>query len=239
MKGRWQWVLFLAVVVAAPATAKGQGTFQNLGFESPIGSLVSIYPPGNPPTVPFTNAFPSWVGYVGTNLAEVVRIDGINLDLATLAIVGSNVLSLWFAPLIEGKYTAVLQPQQTTFGGPSPVALVPVALLQTGLVPADAKSLQFKSFTEGTAFTVSLGGVAIPLAPLATFPTYTLYGGDISAFAGTLAELRFTAFPNNYPHSTVFALDSIQFSNQQVPEPGTVGLIGLGALLVGWRWRKT
>jgi hypothetical protein len=52
--------------------------------------------------------------------------------------------------------------------------------------------------------------VNIPIVDLETFPNYHLYGGDISAFAGSIAELRFTAFPDNYPGSTVFALDSIQ-----------------------------
>ena len=82
---------------------------------------------------------------------------------------------------------------------------------------------------------MTLGGVNIPIVDLGTFPSYHRYGGDISAFAGSITELRFTAFPNNYPGSTVFALDSIQFSNQPIPEPSVFGLLGLGALLLRWR----
>jgi hypothetical protein len=172
---------------------------------------------------------------VGTNQATLARIDGINLDTAILALIRSNIVSLWDAPLIEGNYTAVLQPQVDPLHDPSSHPLVPVALVQSSLVPVDSRSLLFKAYTAGTDFSVSLGGVAVPILTLGTFPNYTLYGGDISAFAGSIAELRFTAYPNNYPHSTIFALDDIQFSPEAIPEPGVFGLVGLGVLFFGWR----
>ena len=218
--------VFVAVSVCA------QGTFQNLDFESPLGPLNGT---GSPLTVPFTNALTGWVGYLGTNQATRVRIDGVNLDNATHAILRSNFLNV---PLIEGGYTAILQAGRDPNEFPIPTTLVSVALAQTGLVPVDSLSLRFLAYTAGTPFTLTLGGVNIPVVDLATFPSYHLYGGDISAFAGSIAELRFTAFPDNYPHSTVFALDSIQFSNQPIPEPSVFGLFVLGALLVGWRWRR-
>ena len=218
----------VAVLLSVVSLASGQGTFQNLNFESPITPLNGV---GSPPTVPSTDAFPGWVGFVGTNQAARVRIDGVNLDVATLALVRSNVQIPSFAPLIQGSYTAVLQPQITPDLPPD--HLVSVALGQSALVPTDSLSLQFLAYTAGTPFAVTLGGVNIPIVDLATFPSYHLYGGDISALAGSVAELRFTAFPNNYPRSTVFALDSIQFSNQPIPEPSVFGLFALGALLLG------
>jgi hypothetical protein len=75
----------VAVLLSVVSLASGQGTFQNLNFESPITPLNSIYPPGSAPTVLFSNAFPGWVGHVGTNQATVARIDGVNLDNGTLA----------------------------------------------------------------------------------------------------------------------------------------------------------
>ncbi len=206
-----------------------QGTFQDLNFESPLGPLV---PSGSPGSVPFTNAFPGWVGYVGTNIATDARIYGINLDNATLALINSNLISV---PLIEGNYTAVLQaginPQSTS-------SLIPVALAQTGLVPTGTESLQFEGYTAGTPFSVSLGGVDIPIFNLGSFGNHTLYGGNIPQLAGTVAELRFTAYPDNYPVSTTFALDSILFSNQPVPEPNALALIGVGALILGRRLQR-
>jgi len=173
---------------------------------------------------------------VGTNQATSARINSIDLDIAVIALISMNVYNAWSAPLIEGRYTAVLQAQVDPLHPPNSHPLVPVALAQSSLVPVDSRSLLFKGYTAGTPFTLTLGGVNIPVFALETFPSYTLYGGDITAFAGSIAELRFTAYPDNYPHSTVFALDSIEFSIQTIPEPGTICLFGLGALLLGWRF---
>jgi hypothetical protein len=65
---------------------------------------------------------------------------------------------------------------------------------------------------------------------------YTLYGADVTAFAGLTAELRFTALPRPSPPiiSTLF-VDSIVFSNQPIPEPSVFGLFAFGVLLLGWR----
>jgi hypothetical protein len=51
-----------------------------------------------------------------------------------------------------------------------------------------------------------------------------------------MAELDFTV-PAGNPHvnNNYVFLDSIQFSNLPVPEPGILGLSALGALLLGWR----
>src|SRR5437899_4492299 len=130
-----------------------------LDFDSPTGSLTSIYPPGFPATVPFTNAFPGWMGYVGTNQATLARIDNDDLDIATIGLIGSNISSAYFAPLIEGHYTAVLQPQVDPLHAAGSFPLVPVALAQSSLVPVDSRSLLFKGYSNRVPFAVSLGGV--------------------------------------------------------------------------------
>jgi hypothetical protein len=53
----------------------------------------------------------------------------------------------------------------------------------------------------------------------------------MSQFAGQTGELRFTAVNSSG------RLDFIQFSNQPIPEPSTVGLFAIGVLLLGWRSR--
>ena len=68
---------------------------------------------------------------------------------------------------------------------------------------------------------------------------YARVSTDRQESLNQVAELRFTAFPNNYPHSTVFALDSIQFSDQRFPEPSAVSLFSLTALLLFRRRRKS
>jgi len=56
-----------------------------------------------------------------------------------------------------------------------------------------------------------------------------IWGADISPFAGQTGTLGF--FGAGY-------LDNIQFSSEPIPEPGIVGLIVLGDLLLGWRWQR-
>jgi hypothetical protein len=60
---------------------------------------------------------------------------------------------------------------------------------------------------------------------------YTLYGADVTAFAGSVGELRFCALstPENRYHN-VF-LDSIAFSPEVVPEPSALALVGGGLSL--------
>jgi len=235
MRASLNQIICIFIWILSVCPARSQGTFKNLTFESPIVPLSPVSPSN--PIVPFTNALPGWAGFIGTNQVATALYNSLNLDLSTIALLTNNFTTgPSFAPLIEGNYTAVLQAQRD----PNNInQLVQVSLAQSGLVPADSLSLQFLAYTAGTPFAVTLGGQNIPVFALQTYPSYTRYGGNISAFAGALTELQFTAFPNNYPGSTVFALDSIQFSNQPIPEPSVFGLFALGALLLGWRfWRK-
>jgi hypothetical protein len=108
---------------------------------------------------------------------------------------------------------------------------------QTGLVPSGTMSLQVKMSWFYAAPVITLGGQTVSMVPLATFPSYTLYGGDVSSFAGQVATLIITEPPPAYgliPPSYVF-LDDIVLSPQVVPEPSIFALSALGALLLGWR----
>jgi PEP-CTERM motif len=68
----------------------------------------------------------------------------------------------------------------------------------------------------------------VPFTAVATQPNYTLYGGDVSAFAGQISDLALTAGL----FGTGWNLDSIEFSPQSVPEPSTWILLvsGVGLL---------
>ncbi len=122
---------------------------------------------------------------------------------------------------------------------PSGSGQVDAAISQTGMIPVDALSLRFLAF--GPQILVTFGGQSLSLSPLVSGPGLgTLFGADISAFAGQTGELRFTApnlssmgFPND-----VF-LDDISFSPQAEPEPSVFGLFTFGALLLGWQlWKR-
>jgi hypothetical protein len=93
-------------------------------------------------------------------------------------------------------------------------------------------SLEAQMVVHGPTPVVMLGGQAINMVPLASFATYTLYGADVSAFAGQAATLSFTEpAPTQYLQSSL-ELDGIVFSPEPVPEPSPFFLFTLGALLL-------
>jgi len=207
------WIGLLAGVIAG--TVYGQGTFQNLNFES--ATLVPIV--GDPfGRVQFAPAFPGWVGYIGTNAQTVADHNNRSLSESGIAIMGPD----YPAPnSFEGHFYARLY---LAFPGPP----VGAKLAQTGTVPADAESIRFYAGSFDTPF-LYFAGQQIPVSVLQTTSAYTVYGGNISAFAGQTGELRFEG---------PLTFDNILFSPEPIPEPSAVGLIALGALLLGWRFFK-
>jgi PEP-CTERM motif len=74
------------------------------------------------------------------------------------------------------------------------------------------------------------------MIPLAVFPTYTLFGGDVSQFANQTAGLSITALGvTSGPGPNPVLLDNIQFSSAPIPEPSSLALVALGGLFIGWR----
>ena len=220
-------VLTLTAIVAA--VAKAQGTFQNLDFES--ASLVPI--PGGS-RVQFAPAFPAWTGYVGGIQQTSALYNVAALDSSAISIIDSSVSIQFLSDAAQhdhGNFTTVLQ-AGFALGTFQPAD---TTLAQTGLIPAGTQSLLFNAYTyipnPGT-FAVTLGGQALTLLPISTDPNSTLYGADIHAWAGQTADLAFTAFAQRPHASNIYLyLDSIQFSNQPIPEPSMFGLFALGALL--------
>ena len=215
----------LALILTA-ASSPAQGTFQNLGFEfaNPSG-----YPPGSS-GVPINAAFPGWSGFYGSVQTSRVWYDGISIGGAMISIVDSHVSIPSFGP-IKGSYSAYL------FGG-GDLVLTSSTISQTGVVPDGAQSLLMDAKVSGAAFVVMLGGQTINMIPLQTFPNYTTYGGDISAFSGQLETLSFTIPPASGVQPSMFKLDNIVFSSQVIPEPSVFGLCASGVLLLRWRGRR-
>ncbi|MCX6922009.1 MAG: hypothetical protein NT154_02130 [Verrucomicrobia bacterium] len=205
---------------------RGQGTFQNLGFES--ASIVPI----SDIFIQFSTAFPHWTCTVAGVQQTFALYNTLALSTSGVAAINHD----WPYPtagVIAGNYTAVLQGGM--LGPENPAS---TTLSQTGLVPATAQSLLFKAYCLGSSapvipLVVTLGGQQLSLISMGSGVNYTLMGADIHGLAGQSVELDFTV-RGSVNINSVF-LDSIQFSTQLIPEPSVFGLATLGALFLGWR----
>lgn len=219
-------ILLLLCFASPGALLKGQ-SFQNLDFESAnLSSSQSAGP------VAITEALPGWTGYLGSNSVPSVLYDTFTLGNASIDIIDSkNVLGQ--DQIIEGQYTAVLQPGVAPSSDPPVIETA--SLSQTGLVPANAVYLEFEGNLAAptlTSLSVSLGGQALSLVTLESGSNYTLYGANISAFAGQIEPLVFTdqvVQPAGGDADPSY-IDSISFSTSPVPEPSTWPMIIAGGI---------
>jgi len=194
----------LSAVSAFVLSAVGQGTFQNLDFEA--ARVVFL----QDADIATTNALPGWAAFSGPTELSVIAYNPNGATFEPVALYGSNALTV-----IGGSFSVDL------IGGGS--------VRQTGVVPADAQLLLFKERRFGvSALLVSLNGQDLSYAARSTGTNYTLYGADISAFAGQTATLRF--FVSSLQGSCV--IDDIEFA---VPEPSALALIGIGGCVAALR----
>src|ERR1035441_4592146 len=127
MKTNIVFPLSLAVLCAT-LSARAQGSFQNLGFES-----ATLVPPSSE-QVQFAPAFPGWTGYVGGTQRAVATYNFLALDSSVFSIIDYGFSNYFGLPggLIQGNFTAVLQAgvDSTPPGGNQPAD---TTLAQMGL----------------------------------------------------------------------------------------------------------
>lgn len=222
-------LLIMALLHALVDYAVGQGTFQNLSFEA-----ANIVPPNQAGLFQFSQVFPGWTGYIGTNQAPVALLNGLSLGGAVCSLITRYTPSDSNA-VISGTYTAVISVGEDQIINNSP-EIIGAALAQNGMIPTTARSIGFSvgSMSYLNSLLVTFNGQEIPIFPSFQGANFTFFLGDVSSFAGQSGELRFSSLPAPGPFGNVF-LDNIQFSNQPIPEPSSVCLFCLGALLFGWR----
>jgi hypothetical protein len=212
-----------AMVIAGSfiISASGQG-FLNLDFESAY-NLTN--PPVNGEPVSIANALPGWAAYDG------------NLALSHVYYV-SNYFPGGVSTSVE------LEGGALALGGDFSVGLyLESSISQTGLVPADAESLEFEAQGPGPGYslgaaglTVSLGGQNLSYSALSDGPDHIVYGANIPAgIDGQMEELMFSCQGAGSGNAL---LDNIEFSTMSVPEPGEWTMIGLGVVLFGVWTRK-
>lgn len=221
---KFAFSIFAVSLLAFAESGFAQG-FTNLDFES--ANLPPVPSGQYGGAVPISDALPGWTGYINGSQVKTILQNNLLVGGSSIDILGPD----WNTTgIIEGNYTVLLQ-------GGSP-ATYSAAIAQTNLIPVTARSLEFKSNSSSSSqpLAVTIGGQPISLIPLLTTSTYTLYGGNISAFSGKTEELRFTALGAS---SLYFSIDSMVFSSEVVPEPGVLVLFVLGSLVLGLRHLPT
>jgi hypothetical protein len=210
-------------------SAHGQGAFQNLDFEA-----ATISQSQGLGVVNSTDALPGWNVYFGTSGPQSQIDFGdmiVGSPMPWVVLFGTN--NFGDGSSIESDFSVYLTGQQVESPGEADGPAGTIS--QTGLVPANAESILFKAQPGTASFVVSLDGQTIPFSALVTGPNYTLYGGNISAFAGQVSDMAFTAGI----YGIGWNLDSIEFSSQAVPEPSiwTLLIAGAGLLVFSRRSR--
>jgi hypothetical protein len=220
---RVQKAAFSSLLLLSALGASGQGTFQNLGFENTTLTVVLINP-GYPNPFYDTNAtVPGWTwsphlnaGY--SDPTTTVEFNSMTLDSAAVTLQGTNSP---YATALAGNYSILLQGGSQFLPPEYPRG---ASIFQTGSIPTTAHSLVYLG---GAALQVSFNGQFLSPVALGTTPSYTIWGTDISAYAGQSGELRFAV-----PWLATSMLDGIQFSFSTVPEPSVLSLGFLGFVLV-------
>ena len=219
------WLVGGLALFLSGGGAFGQGNFQNLDFEQATVPPTPVNGYGD--RVDPALAFPGWtVSASGNAYALYTLYNNLTLDAPAVDLIGPSFPNALGMSSLHGSYSVVLQYSDYFHIFPF--------ISQTGLVPANAKSISF-AVAPGTGFydgpSMALGGVGIALVPIGG----GRLAGDVTAFAGTLAKLEFSTGA----YRVLF--DDIRFSSLAVPEPTGVDLAALGALLLGWRvlgWRR-
>jgi hypothetical protein len=214
--------LFITLLIAGQL-GFSQG-FVNLDFESAQIIPLTVGADFPPYSIATTNALPGWTVYYGSIQQFQITYNDPALGSTFVTLNATN------GAQISGNFSVLLQ------GGLTASA---ASISQTGLVPVSALSLLFEAQPSAGTLQVSLGGQNLSLFALSSGANYTLYGANISTFAGRTEQLTFSALEDLQDLYNNWNIDNIQFSSMPIPEPSVLGLSALGGLIFGLRrWKK-
>jgi hypothetical protein len=181
-----------SVALLAVFSAHAQDTsFQNLNFEDANPVLV----PGSPYYPYFAtvaSALPYWTVSYGSVQPTGIFYDDVSLGADAVSLIGADAPPQLDISPIDGNYSVLLQ------------GIVPgteVSISQTGLIPSGMQSLLFEA-----AFPLEMqgpmellvGSQVVPFSAVGSGANYTLYGANISTWAGDPEELTFSAIGGSY-----------------------------------------
>jgi len=197
--------------------------FVNLDFEDATVAPTPINEYGG--SVDPAIAFPGWtVGGSGT----YVLYNDQTLGSPAVSLMGPTFPSATGYTPLQGSYSVLIY-----YDNPS--ILQQPTLSQTGMIPPGTQSINFLVGNGESDAAVALNGVNIPLVSISG----GRMAGNISAFAGSVAQLTFST-SNNRVGDNFLYFDGIQFSTSSVPEPSEFALGTIGALLLGIRrWQRS
>lgn len=207
-------LLHIACFVALFALVRnvsGQA-FTNLDFEDATITPTTVDNFGSFATA--AQCFPGWtVGY------GVVFYNDLSLGSPAIDLMGPDFPNAVNYTPLQGCYSVLLQ--YFGYAGPPP------SLSQTALVPGNAQSVSLlvAAGTSPADAVVTMNGVTIPLVS----ESGGRLAGDISAYAGTVAQLTISTSSSE----DWLYFDDIQFSSSPVPEPSILDLCVLGGFLFG------
>ncbi len=213
------------VILLCTFSALAQGTFRNLDFEQAIVIPHDV-------TYGFLDwnlAAPGWTHSTGSD-TSIIYYGSRHVGVSQAYLLMDNISPIW-APQTQlaGRYSLMISSgffnSVDGSGG-----FINAFISQTGQIPDTARSVQL--LADGPV-RITVNGTPVPILSLGG----NLYGGDVSAFAGSTAELKIINAWELDRRRTV--LDNITFSPIPVPEPHTLVLMGFwGILLVNHRRRK-
>jgi hypothetical protein len=180
---------------------------------------VSANNPFNPNLVTTASAFPSWtVDDNGVSQPDVsLNAISTGANSVTLLTAGNGYYSA-----LDGNYSVLIQ------------AFAPgsaESISQTALIPPGTESIRFlAAFGSAPASEVLIDNQIVPFVGIGSGPNYGILAGDVSEWAGQMAQLTFSVAGGapNY-----WEIDDISFSQTAItPEPTPFILTGIGGLIL-------
>jgi hypothetical protein len=213
----------LLALVITPIIAPigyGQGTFQDLNFEG--ANIVPISGPREGFAVTVANALPGWTVDYGNTPQTQIYYNSPALGSAEVNLSAKGYPG-YVGGTIDGNFSLLLE--AGSFDGVSSSS----SISQTGQIPTGSESLLFESVGFGNGPSVSIGNDSLTLFPVGSGIgngiNYTIYGANVSAWAGQTEPLTFTC------SGAPFVIDDISFSPSAVPEPNPLFLTTIGGVL--------
>ena len=214
--------LLLLSATCLPLAGLAQGTFVNLDFEA----ATVPYLTNSARWVSAADAFPGWTVLTDSTPSTMVPYNGMPSGSGYVGLTANSYIR-WMQQ--AGRYSAWF----SLWEGST------CTLAQTGTVPENARSIQFVAgeLSARTQLTVTFDGHVLPASLVWSDVMSAGYSVDVSPYAGTTGELRFTgSIDPNGAGWYDFYLDNLVF----VPEPAVWQLLGLAGAAWGVRaWRRS